>query len=178
MITRRVFVSVALADVTLGVLVPRFAAAQAPAPAGPNAGAAALLRLALSSARMQARVCEIVRAKDVRPEVRGLAETIAAFRREQVPRLEAVSGEHGITVSPVLEFEHQIAIDNLAPLDFLALGRRFVELEQQALEQEITIWRRGQGAAEPWLAALAGESLPRIEALLADARKVAVGVVP
>ncbi|MBK5958416.1 hypothetical protein CCR97_09370 [Rhodoplanes elegans] len=178
MITRRVFVGGALAGVAFGVLVPRFAAAQAPAPADPNAGAAAVLRLALSSARMQARVCEIVLAKDVRPELRGLAETIVAFRREQVPRLETVAREHGVAVVPVLEFEHQVALDNLAPLDFLALGRRFVELQQQALEQEITIWRRGQGAAEPWLAALAGEILPRIEALLADARKGAVVVVP
>lgn len=177
MISRRTVVLVALAGGAAAV-AGSLLLGSAAAVAQDTAPAATVLRLALSSARMQARAADLVLKGDVRPEARQLAEAIAAFRRGQIARLEAVAAEHGIAVPGVLEFEHQVQLDNLAPLDFLALARRFGEVELQALEQERAIWQRAAGAAEPWLTGLAGEMLPRADGLLGEARKAGAGLLP
>jgi hypothetical protein len=93
------------------------------------------------------------------------------FRREQVPKLEAAAREHQLAVPSVQEFEHQVILENLEPLDFLALGRRYAEIQVQALEQEVRGFASGENSSEEWLKSLAANTRPRLQQLLDEARE-------
>ena len=59
------------------------------------------------------------------------AQEMTAFRTAQLQRLAQAAEEAKATL-PEPTFEQQVLIDNLKPLDFLALSRRYAELAENA----------------------------------------------
>jgi predicted outer membrane protein len=134
---------------------------------------------AVSSAEFQRRAASVASLRDTRPEVKAFAAGMTRFREEQLERLRAASDSTGIPVPPPgLEPEHRVVLENLEPLDYLALSRRYMEVQLQALEQEARGYeiavREGQGATRN----LAEETLPEIRRWRDEARRVLAAVSP
>jgi hypothetical protein len=99
-------------------LLPRAGAQPTAVPTANPLDPAGFLRLAHSSALLQARAAQLVASRETRPEARAFAQKMVEFRREQLPRLEAAARDHQLAVPSVQEFEHQGVLENLEPLDF------------------------------------------------------------
>jgi predicted outer membrane protein len=157
----------------------------APAVAQPTTAPAAkpldpdnFLRLAHSSAVLQSRAAQMVASRETRPEARAFAQKMVEFRRDQIPKLEAAARDHKLVVRSVQEFEHQVILENLEPLDFLALSRRYAEIQVQALEQEVRGFASAESSLDEWIKNLASETRPRLEQLLDEARQMQKAVGP
>src|SRR5688572_15078184 len=70
--------------------------------------AESFLRLAHSSAVLQAQAAELAASRDTRPEVRAFAGRMVEFRREQIASLLSAARERTLAVSPVPAFEHKV----------------------------------------------------------------------
>jgi nitrate/TMAO reductase-like tetraheme cytochrome c subunit len=110
-------------------------------------------------------------SKDTRPEVKEFAREMARFRGQQVERLRAVAQERSLRLpGPEDELEHRVVLQNLEPLDYLALSRRYAEVQVQALEQEIRGYEAAARGADDATKQLSAEMLPqlrpRLEALI------------
>ncbi|HEX2724873.1 MAG TPA: DUF4142 domain-containing protein [Beijerinckiaceae bacterium] len=151
-------------------------AATAPAPQAIDP--ATFVRVVRSLAILQARAAEHAASRETRPETRAFAQKMAAFRGEQLPKLDAVARERQVAVGAVLEFEHQVILENLQPLDSLELSRRYAELQLQALEQEIRAYGAAERAPDERLRGYAAELRPRLEQLLEEARAMRQAVGP
>jgi hypothetical protein len=125
---------------------------------------------------MQLKAVEIAASRDIRPEAKQFAQEMIAFRKSQLQRIEAFAAQNNATLPKELAFEQQVLIDNLVPLDFLALSRRYAEVQVQALEQEANAYHAAAGNTA--LAALTGEYMPLLRDRLDRARKVAEAVGP
>jgi predicted outer membrane protein len=136
------------------------------------------LPLAHSSATLQARAAQLAAERQTRPEVRDFAQGALEFRTGQVQRLEAFAKEHGLAVPAVKAFEHQVLLENLEPLDYLALSRRYAEFQVDALEQELRIYQAAGRGTDEALRSFAGSLLPQLEQQFADARKLREAVGP
>ena len=136
------------------------------------------LRLAHSFAVLQARAAELAASRDTRPEVRSFAHRMVEFRREQITRLLATARERTIAISPIPVFEHRVVLENLEPLDFLALSRRYAEIQVQALEQELQGYTSGEAGSDEGIRALAHDTRPHLQRLLEEARQVRQAVGP
>jgi putative membrane protein len=169
-----------LAAVSATALSPSAARASAASRVDPNApvDVEPFLRFALSSARMQARAAELALLKQPRPEVAQAAEAMLEFRRSRLQALEALAHRAGVTVAGDLEFEHAIVLENLEPLDFLALSRRWVEVQTQALQQELLFYRAflAQDRPDPQVAAFARDALPDLDGRLQQMAPVRDGI--
>jgi len=163
------------AALALGIAVlghPERALAQvagAPAPAQ-GVDASRFLFLAHSSNAMQARASELVTSRDTRPETRSFAQAMLEFRGALGSKLEGLARERNLQLPTVLEFEHQTILENLEPLDALELSRRYAEVEAQALEQELQIYR-SIPASDESLRAFAGDIAPRLQQLFEEAKR-------
>jgi putative membrane protein len=147
-----------------------------PAPAQ-SVDASRFLSLAQSSNTMQARASELVTSRDTRPEARSFAQAMLEFRRALGSKLEGLARERSLKLPTVLEFEHQTVLENLEPLDALELSRRYAEVEVQALEQELRIYR-SVPASDESLRAFANDSAPKLQQLLEDARRARQAIGP
>jgi putative membrane protein len=136
------------------------------------------VRLAHSSAILQTRAAELAAGRNTRSEARTYAQRMLEFRRGQVAALERAASENGLRINAVKQFEHQVLIDNLEPLDFLALSRRYAELQVQALQQELQIYAGGERCPAAWVKVFANENLPILQRLLAEAEAVRQAVGP
>ncbi|WP_262030131.1 DUF4142 domain-containing protein [Microvirga sp. Mcv34] len=136
------------------------------------------LRLAYSSATLQGQIAKIAASRDTRPEVKGYAAAAADFRTSLLQRIEAFARERNMPLPSVKEFEHQVIIENLEPLDYLALSRRYAEVQMQALEQEIGIYQAANRAPNQEVKAFASQILPDLERQQAEARKMYEAVKP
>ncbi|WP_405029716.1 DUF4142 domain-containing protein [Methylobacterium sp. BE186] len=134
--------------------------------------AATFVRLAHSSATVQARAAELAATRDTRAEAKAFVQRMVEFRREQIPRLEAAAREHKVPLPKQPELEHRVIVENLEPLDHLELTRRYAEFQVQALEQEIQIYGGAANAADEWMRVLAGETAPKLRTLLDQARSM------
>ena len=143
-----------------------------------NPRRASFLRLAHSSAVLQSSAAQLVASREARPEARAFAQLMVEFRREQIPKLEAAARDHQLAVPSVQEFEHQVILENLQPLDFLALSRRYAEIQVQALEQELRGFTSAESSPNDWLKNLANETRPRLQHLLDEARQMQKAVGP
>jgi putative membrane protein len=168
----------AAAWLTAACVLPAAGQTAMPAPAAAPLDAASFVRLAHSSAVLQARAAQLVASREARPEARQFAQTMVAFRKEQMPRLEAFAREHQLPVPTAQIFEHQVVLENLEPLDFLALSRRYAEIQVQALEQEVRGYASADGSPDARLKTLAAETRPRLEQLLTEARQMRQVVGP
>ena len=78
----------------------------------------------------------------------------------------------------VKEFEHQVVIENLEPLDYLALSRRYAEVQMQALDQELGIYRAASRSPHQAIKTFADEILPELEKQREDAQKMSDAIRP
>lgn len=148
-------------------------AAQAPAPDPQE-----FVRLAYSSASLQAQASQLAATRDTRPEVKSFATAAANFRTSHLQRIEAFARERGLTLPSVKNFEHQVILENLQPLDFLALSRRYAEVEVQALEQEIGIYRVAARSSQEDMKAFASQYMVELQQQLEAARKMHSDIGP
>ena len=169
-------VTAAMAWVLLALLPT--AAQPTTAPAAKPLDAASFLRLAHSSAVVQAKAAQLVVSRETRPEARAFAQKMVEFRREQVPRLEAAARDHQLAVPSIQEFEHQVILENLEPLDFLALSRRYAEVQVQALEQEVRGYALAENSSDDWRKSLAADLRPHFQQLLDEARQMQKAIGP
>jgi putative membrane protein len=131
------------------------------------------LSFVLSSATLQERAASLAASRDTRPEVKAFAAEMARFRGPQIERLRAFARERGIDVlEGTAEFEHRVVLRNLEPLDYLALSRRYAEVQAQALEQEVRGYEAAAAGRDAALKALAEEMLPHLRPRLEEARNV------
>ena len=164
----------ALALSTLTLAPGPVLAQTTPSPVNPRE----FITFAFSSASLQARASELAASRDTRPEVKTFAQGMVAFRREQGPRLQAAAQEQNIQIPGAKEFEHQVIFENLEPLDYLALSRRYAEIQIQALEQELRAYGAAAQDADPRLKALAEATLPSLQQHLEGARRMREAVGP
>lgn len=136
------------------------------------------VRLAYSSATLQWQAAKLAASRETRPEVRSFAATASDFRIGLLRRIEAFAKERGIPLPATKDFEHQVIIENLEPLDYIALSRRFAEIQIQALEQEIGVYQMASRAANPDIKEFAGEFLPKLERQRDEAREMYEAVRP
>jgi predicted outer membrane protein len=136
------------------------------------------IRFAHSIAVVQARAAEVAASRQTRPEVKAFAEKMVEFRRNQIHKLEGVAREGNITIPAKPEREHRLILENLEPLDFLALSRRYAEFQFQALEQELQIYARATTGQQEWPKVFAAGVTPELQRLLDEARKVKNAVGP
>jgi predicted outer membrane protein len=140
---------------------------------------AEFLTFALSSAAMQGRAASLAASRDTRPEVKRFAEEMVRFREAQTERLRAYAQARGIALPEgVGEFGHRVVLQNLEPLDYLALSRRYAEVQVQALEQEIRGYEAAAASQDEALKELAGAMLPQLRQWLDGARKAWDAVKP
>jgi predicted outer membrane protein len=161
------------AALALGSMVPGHperALAQAAGAPVQGVDAARFLSLAHSFNAMQARASELVASRDTRPEARSLATAMLEFRRALGAKLDGLARERNLTLPTALEFEHQTVLENLEPLDALELSRRYAEVEIQALEQELQIYRAAPTGDAP-VQGLANETVPKLQELLEQAKR-------
>jgi putative membrane protein len=176
---RALLVSTAGALLGLGVLGPLPARGQAPAteasrPIDPGR----FLAFAHSSAALQERASILAASKDTRPEIKEFARGMARFRGEQLGRLRAIAQERGLQLPKDEEFEHKVVLENLEPLDFLALSRRYAEVQVQALEQEIRGYEAAAQGSDEALKQLAAQTLGELRQRQEAARRMEAAVKP
>ncbi|MBB3018185.1 putative outer membrane protein [Microvirga lupini] len=136
------------------------------------------LRLAYSSASLQGQAAKLAASRETRPEVKSYAATAADFRLDLLQRIEAFAKARGLRLPSVKEFEHQVIIENLEPLDYLALSRRYAEIQVQALDQELTIYRAGSQSAHQEIKSFADQVLPELQKQREGAQKMYEAVRP
>ncbi|WP_293856098.1 DUF4142 domain-containing protein [uncultured Alsobacter sp.] len=133
---------------------------------------------AYASALFQAQISNTAASRDVRPEVKRLAERVAALKDGQIAELAGLARAAGIEVRDTLDLELRTIAENLEPLDFLAMSRRYVEVETQALDREIAAYREAAAGGAVAIRDYARGMLPRLEELATAARSTWNAVKP
>ncbi|KFG69064.1 DUF4142 domain-containing protein [Microvirga sp. BSC39] len=136
------------------------------------------LRLAYSSATLQGQAAQLAAGRETRPEVKSYAATAAEFRLGHLQRIEAFAKERNLPLPSVKEFEHQVIIENLEPLDYLALSRRYAEIQLQALGQEIGIYQAASRSSSAEIKGFAEQVLPELQRQQEGAQKMYEAVKP
>ncbi|WP_222182905.1 DUF4142 domain-containing protein [Geminicoccus harenae] len=172
-----------LLGATLALLAPQLPPApalaqEAAAPAAEPIDRGEFLVFAHSSAVLQEQASTLAASKDTRPEVKEFAQAMAAFRLEQIARLQEVARAENVTLPEGKQFGHRVVLENLEPLDFLALSRRYAEIQVQALEQEILGYQAAERSQDEVLTRLAAETLPQLRDRLEAARAMMQAVEP
>lgn len=136
------------------------------------------LRLAYSSASLQAQAAQLAASRETRPEVKSYATAAVDFRKGLLQRIETFARENNMTLPSVKEFEHQVIIENLEPLDYLALSRRYAEIQLQAIEQELNIYQAASQSSHQGGKTFATQVLPELQQQRDGARKMYEAVKP
>jgi predicted outer membrane protein len=126
---------------------------------------------------LQHRAAKLAASRDTRPEVKSFAAEMAGWRETQLPHLRAFLAERGIH-SPELTEDQRTVWEALVTLDFLALTRRYAEVQLQSLELEIAGYESATATGDPPLIALANETLPQLRQMLDGARRTHDAVKP
>jgi predicted outer membrane protein len=153
--------------------LPAAVARPQPGPAAPEAALRALYGLA----ELQLRAAALAASRDTRPEVKPFAAEMERWRGTQVPRLQGLLAERGIP-APGMTRDQRTVWEGLEPLDFLALSRRYAEIQQQALEREIQGYEGAAESGDAAVSALAAEWLPELRRRLEEARRMHEAVKP
>ena len=155
----------------LGSFVPSAAQDRVPAEDARPVDPGRFLGFARSSAVLQERASRLAASKDTRPEVREFAREMVWFRGQQAERLRAVAQERSVGLPTEEEFEHRVVLENLEPLEYLALSRRYAEVQVQALEQEIRGYEAAARGANEAVKRLCAEMLPQLRQRLEAAHR-------
>ncbi|MCW8084252.1 DUF4142 domain-containing protein [Sabulicella glaciei] len=135
------------------------------------------LRSLYGFAELQLRASRLAASRETREEVRAFATEMARWREAQLPRLQSFLEGRGIRDLQMLE-DQETVWEGLQRLDFLALSRRYAEVQVQALELEIPGYERAVNHPEPAISALANEMLPDLRRLLDGAKRMLEAVGP
>lgn len=135
-------------------------------------------RLAYSSSSLQGQAAKLAASRETRPEVKSYAVAASEFRQGLLQQIEAFAKERGMQLPTVKEFEHQVIIENLEPLDYLALSRRYAEIQVQALEQELGIYRAASRSPHPEIKSFADQVLSELEKQHEGAQKMYEAIRP
>lgn len=136
------------------------------------------VRLAHSSSTLQYMAAKLAAERETRPEVKAYATAAVAFRQGLLQRIETFSQAQKLALPSVKEFEHRVIMENLEPLDYLALSRRYAEVQIQALEQEMTIYQAASRSSHQETKAFADQVLPELQKQLDGAQKMYESVRP
>jgi hypothetical protein len=117
-------------------------------------------------------------SRETRPEVRSFAASAAEFRLGLLQRIEAFARERSLPLPSAKEFEHQVVIENLEPLDYLALSRRYAEIQVQAIGQEIGIYQAASRSPSTEIKTFAEQVLPELQRQQEGAQKMYEAVRP
>ncbi|WP_245930660.1 DUF4142 domain-containing protein [Methylobacterium radiodurans] len=133
---------------------------------------------AYASALFQARISSIAAAKDPRPGIKVLAERVRDFRTAQLPELARLAATAGVEVRDTLDLELRSIVENIEPLDYLALSRRYAEVETQALGREIAAYEDATRSEAQPVREYAAATLERLRDLSKAARAELAAVAP
>jgi predicted outer membrane protein len=136
------------------------------------------VRLAYSSASLQAQAARLAAGRDTRPEVKDYAASAADFRASLLQRFEAFARERSIPLPTMKEFEHQVILENLEPLDALELSRRYAEIQVQALDREIGIYHAASRSPHQEIKEFAAQVLPELQQRLKGAQTMYDAIKP
>ena len=136
------------------------------------------VRLAYSSASLQAQAARLAAGRDTRPEVKSYATAAAEFRGGLLQRLEAFAKERNMPLPSAKEFEHQVILENLEPLDALELSRRYAEIQVQALDREIGIYQAASRSPHQEIKEFAAQVLPELQQRLKGAQTMYDAIKP
>jgi predicted outer membrane protein len=136
------------------------------------------VRLAYSFASLQSQAARLAAGRDTRPEVKDYAASAADFRASLLQRLEAFARVRRIPLPAMKEFEHQVIIENLEPLDALELSRRYAEIQVQALDREIGIYQAASRSAHQEIKEFATQVLPELQQRLKGAQTMYDAIKP
>ncbi|SCY94011.1 DUF4142 domain-containing protein [Microvirga guangxiensis] len=136
------------------------------------------LRLAYSSASLQGQAAKLAASRETRPEVKAYATAASDFRAGLLQRIEAFAKDRSMPLPSVKEFEHQVIIENLEPLDYLALSRRYAEIQVQAIEQELKIYQAASQSPRQEIKSFAEQILPELQRQQEGAQKMYEAVRP
>jgi len=125
-----------------------------------------------SSATLRQRASALAASRDTRPEVKAFAAEEANASVSDLERLRSFARARGFDLPQEMELDHQSIWDNLEPLDYLALSRRYAEVELQALERDAQMYEQAGQSAEADVRALAAEMLPRLRGRLEKAKQI------
>ncbi|WP_159710783.1 DUF4142 domain-containing protein [Geminicoccus flavidas] len=175
--------TILLLGTALALLAPQLPPAavmaqEAAAPAAEPIDRSEFLAFAHSSAVLQEQASTLAASRDTRPEVKEFAQGMVAFRLEQIARLQEVARAENVTLPEGKQFGHRVVLENLEPLDYLALSRRYAEVQVQALEQEILGFQAAERSQDEVLTRLAAETLPQLRDRLDAARAMMQAVEP
>ena len=146
----------------------------------PHADEAAgrFIEAAYASAVFQAKISRITASKDPRPGIKALAERVRDFRASQLPELAQLAGKTGVEVRDTLDLELRSIVENIEPLDYLALSRRYAEVEVQALGREIVAYEEGARSEAQPIRDYVAATLGRLRDLEAAAQAELSAVAP
>ena len=136
------------------------------------------VRLAYSSASLQSQAARMAAGRDTRPEVKDYAASAAEFRASLLQRLEAFARERSMPLPAMKEFEHQVIIENLEPLDALELSRRYAEIQVQALDREVGIYQAAIRSPHQEIKEFAAQVLPELQQRLKGAQSMYDAIKP
>lgn len=168
----------ALALTGLALVFPGCAPARAQNDLAVPFDPARFLAFAASSAEFQRRAASLAATRETRPEVRAFAGEMLRFRERQLPRLAELARAGGQPWPPELEPEHRVVLENLEPLDYLALSRRSMEVQMQALEQEERGYEAAARSGQGEVKRLAEETLPELRRWREEARRAWTAIAP
>ena len=160
------------------VLAALFLCAAFPTHADAQDAAQRFVEAAYATAVFQARISAIASSKDTRPGIKALAERVRDFRAAQVPELARLAKASGIEVHDTLDLELRSIVENIEPLDYLALSRRYVETQTQALDKEIAAYEDAVRSGPPLVRDYAKSALETLRDLGKASREERAAVGP
>jgi len=152
------------------VLMALALCAAQPACAQAQDDAGRFVEAAYASALFQERISRLVAAKDPRPGIKALAARVRDFRAAQLPALGRLAAVVGVEVRDTLDLELRSIIENIEPLDYLALSRRYAEAESQALDKEIAAYELAARSGSQEVRDYAAATLERLRGFGKEAR--------
>jgi putative membrane protein len=169
MLRRRVFL--AAAAVALPIL-------RGAAQTNTGSAVAEAVRYLASSAMLQNKMSSVAASRDTRPEVKAFAAEEARAAEGHLEELRTFSRARSLALPQEMDAVHKVIWDNIEPLDYLALTRRYAEMEQQALERDVQMYEEAAKSPDADVQALAAKMLPGLRRRLEQARQVHDAVKP
>ena len=145
---------------------------------GSASAVAEALRYLASSATLQNKMSSLVASRDTRPEVKAFASREAQASADHLEQLRTFARARALQPPEGMDAEHRAMWDNIEPLDYLALTRRYAEVEQQALERDVQMYEEAAKSSDANVQALATKMLPGLRDRLVQARSVHDAVKP
>lgn len=128
---------------------------------------------AASSGMFEVESAQLITDTDARQEVADFAQTLIDDHQTANDRLKEIAQNAGITVPERMSPEHQQKLERLRGLDAQQLEQQFVDVQVQAHQQAVDLFRRAsEQLQKAELKTFAKETLPKLESHLETARKL------